>query len=297
MDDLECETFDNINDKNTTYALMKEMDEIINKSRDQISQVQSRINTPRSITQNIHLTYEDNTNISEKITNSEIKNESRISNIPILNLNLENENLKLQSALTLERINSQELTIKLKHAEKEIEKLKQQLKENQILNFNTISEYKNKRNKIEKKYLSKNKSTGINNNYENKSITELYTETNEKLKKENEIMQKELKSVKTIIKTFFDFYNKNLNLCNELKIIKSDYNPVIYDECDITGANNFSKVHLVFETIDKLMRKLILNSQEFDNKIKLRDIDKTEIENLKHENKLLKSQLQKFINK
>ena len=297
MDDLECETFDNINDKNTTYALMKEMDEIINKSRDQISQVQSRINTPRSITQNIHLNYEDNTNISEKITNSEIKNESRISNIPILNLNLENENLKLQSALTLERINSRELTMKLKHAEKEIEKLKQQLKENQILNFNTISEYKNKRNKIEKKYLSKNKSTGINNNYENKSITELYTETNEKLKKENEIMQKELKSVKTIIKTFFDFYNKNLNLCNELKIIKSDYNPVIYDECDITGANNFSKVHLVFETIDKLMRKLILNSQEFDNKIKLRDIDKTEIENLKHENKLLKSQLQKFINK
>ena len=297
MDDLECETFDNINDKNTTYALMKEMDEIINKSRDQISQVQSRINTPRSITQNIHLNYEDNTNISEKITNSEIKNESRISNIPILNLNLENENLKLQSALTLERTNSQELTIKLKHAEKEIEKLKQQLKENQILNFNTISEYKNKRNKIQKKYLSKNKSTGINNNYENKSITELYTETNEKLKKENEIMQKELKSVKTIIKTFFDFYNKNLNLCNELKIIKSDYNPVIYDECDITGANNFSKVHLVFETIDKLTRKLILNSQEFDNKIKLRDIDKTEIENLKHENKLLKSQLQKFINK
>ena len=297
MDDLECETFDNINDKNTTYALMKEMDEIINKSRDQISQVQSRINTPRSITQNIHLNYEDNTNISEKITNSEIKNESRISNIPILNLNLENENLKLQSALTLERINSQELTMKLKHAEKEIEKLKQQLKENQILNFNTISEYKNKRNKIEKKYLSKNKSTDINNNYENKSITELYTETNEKLKKENEIMQKELKSVKTIIKTFFDFYNKNLNLCNELKIIKSDYNPVIYDECDITGTNNFSKVHLVFETIDKLMRKLILNSQEFDNKIKLRDIDKTEIENLKHENKLLKSQLQKFINK
>ena len=300
MNNLESETFDTINlftnDNNTSYNLMKEMDEIINKSKAQISQVQSKINFPQSKVQNIHLNSDEAEKISEKNSNSEIKNEPRISNISISDINLESENLRLQSALTLERVNSHELAMKLKHAEKEIEKLKQQLKENQILNFNTISEYKNKINKNEKNYLSEIKSIETSNNHEKKNITELYAEKNEKLKKEIEIMQKESITIRTMIKTFFDFYNKNLSLCNELNIIKFECNPVTYDESDITGENNYSKVNLVLETINKLMQKTILNNQELDNKIKLNDVNITEIENLKHENELLKLQLQKYDN-
>ena len=205
--------------------------------------------------------------------------------------------MKLQSALTLERVNSHELAMKLKCAEKEIEKLKKQLKENEILNFNTISEYKDLLNKNEKKYLLEIKSIETNNNHEKENISELYTEKIEKLTKEIEKMQKEVNIIKTMVKTFFNFYNKNLNLCNELNIIQPCCNPVKYDEFDDTGENNFSKIKLVLETIDKLMQKLIIKNQELINKKQLNDANIIEIDNLKHENELLKSQLQKFVNK
>ena len=302
MNNLKSETFDNSsffpNDKNTSYNnLMKEIDEMIYISKAQISQVQVKINSPQPKVQNVYSYCGEISKISEVTSNSEIKSENGVSNISISDLNLESENLKLQSALTLERVNSHELSMKLKCAEKEIEKLKKQLKDNEILNFNTISEYKDLLNKNEKKYLLEIKSIETNNNHEKENISELYTEKIEKLKKEIEKTKKEVNIIKTMVKTFFNFYNKNLNLCNELNIIQPCCNSVKYDEFDNSGENNFSKIKLVLETIDKLMQKLIIKNQELINKKQLNDANIIEIDNLKHENELLKSQLQKFVNK
>ena len=183
---------------------------------------------------------------------------------------MERLNLKLTSDLTIERAKVHELDIKLKLKDKEISSLKKQL------NFTQMNFY-NKQIQFEKILEQKeNKSKNI-------------------LPYKKDLYQNQ-NSNTLIIKSFFNFFNKYLELFNQLEIIDTNYKQkLIFIEND-TKNLNIKNVSFVINTFDELIDKLIKENREMFEKLSkyekkdvnnnLQNINELEInfENIKNEN-------------
>ena len=284
------------------FSLLKEIDNIINKSKNELEEIQLQNHQFNKFYQS-EKNKNDNYNI--KSLNNIKNNSSNFNKIEELILNkkdinnnninkdfdLERLNLKLTSDLTIERAKVHELDIKLKLKDKEISSLKKQL------NFTQMNFY-NKQIQFEKILEQKeNKSKNI-------------------LPYKKDLYQNQ-NSNTLIIKSFFNFFNKYLELFNQLEIIDTNYKQkLIFIEND-TKNLNIKNVSFVINTFDELIDKLIKENREMFEKLSkyekkdvnnnLQNINELEInvENIKNENicindkeifneKLLKDNKQNF---
>lgn len=233
---------------NNNFSLLKEVDKIINKSKIQLGKIKSKQNNDNQFYQCNKILNNDignKNNISffkkksysskkEIIENLKINNYKNNNNIN-KDFEFERLNLKLGSDLAMERAKVRELILKLEIKDKEISSLKRQLIYTQLNFYNKQREYENLLTKNEKK-----KPKDFENYYLNKySISD---------KNPN------------IIKAFFNYFNKHLELFNELKII-NNHKILIYNEKDLNN-NNIKNSKLVIDTLELLIEKLITKKKE-----------------------------------
>ena len=246
------------NQKNSNYPdIIQQVDKIISKYKTQLEQLKPRKNLYSLTNTNNSFMQEDNININTYIKyNNEKKNKS------VLTQEMENDNIKLGSALTLEKSKVVQLLNLLKIKENEINNLKQQ-----------IDGFEYKLSDLEKKYQEIIES--MRQEQQNK-INELYKKMSNEInkaninlddnKKNNEILlekyNKELNKNNKIIKIFFDFFNKNIEVYKKTEILKGEQNFII-------KSKDYSedKAVLAIETWDKLINKLFQDNKDLYNEL------------------------------
>ena len=258
----------NANQKNYHPDIIQQVDKIISKYKIQLEQIKPKRNIESNNyipEQNLFkLTDLTNTNIN----NYEPKNEenmnfntSYIKNKNFLAQEMEKDNIKLGSALTLEKSKVVQLLNLLKIKENEINNLKQQ-----IDNFeDKINEIKNKYQDIinSMKQEQNNKLNELYNKLTNEN-NRLQTDLNEN-KKNNELLldkyNNELNKNEKMLKIFFDFFNKNIEVYKKTEILKGE-NLVI-------KGKDYSedKATLAIETWDKLINKLFQDNKDLYNEL------------------------------
>ena len=258
----------NANQKNYHPDIIQQVDKIISKYKIQLEQIKPKRNIESNNyipEQNLFkLTDLTNTNIN----NYEPKNEenmnfntSYIKNKNFLAQEMEKDNIKLGSALTLEKSKVVQLLNLLKIKENEINNLKQQ-----------IDSFEEKINEIKNKYQDIINSM---KQEENNKLNEIYnklTNENNKLqmdlnenKKNNELLldkyNNELSKNEKMLKIFFDFFNKNIEVYKKTEILKGE-NLVI-------KGKDYSedKATLAIETWDKLINKLFQDNKDLYNEL------------------------------
>lgn len=176
---------------------------------------------------------------------------------------IKNDNMKLGSALTLEKGKVIQLLNLLKMKEGEIDHLKRQ-----IDNFDTkINEIENKYQKIICE-LEKQQSNNLNNIYNNVSNEKNKLKIDyDEIKKNTELKLEqiniELKKNQKIIKLFFDLFNRNIDLYDKTDIISGEKSLFINNENNFTEENAF----LAVETMDKLINKLVQDNRDLFNEL------------------------------
>ena len=258
----------NTNQKNYHPDIIQQVDKIISKYKIQLEQIKPKRNIESNnyiLEQNLFkLTDLTNTNIN----NYEPKNEdnmnfntSYIKNKNFLAQEMEKDNIKLGSALTLEKSKVVQLLNLLKIKENEINNLKQQ-----IDNFeDKINEIKNKYQDIinSMKQEQNNKLNELYNKLTNEN-NRLQMDLNEN-KKNNELLldkyNNELNKNEKMLKIFFDFFNKNIEVYKKTEILKGE-NLVI-------KGKDYSedKATLAIETWDKLINKLFQDNKDLYNEL------------------------------
>ena len=241
--------------------IIQQVDKIISKYKFQLEQLKPKKNI-YSLT-NINNTFikEDNINNINNNTFSKYNND-RKNNISILTQEMENDNLKLGSALTLEKSKVVQLLNLLKIKEIEINNLKEQ-----------IDGLGNKLTDLEKKYQDIIDS--MKHEQQNK-INELYNKMNNEIniskinldenKKNNELLldkyNKELNKNNKMLKIFFDFFNKHIEVYKKTDILKLEPNFII-------KSKDYSedKAILAIETWDKLINKLFQDNKDLYNEL------------------------------
>lgn len=302
---------------NNKYSLLNEIDRIINQSKIQLEEVQQKKQNDKNIYQCNMIN--DNLILMQSDKNEIISNKENISiisdnnnkdiiiddnlklknNVNDKDFNLERIIQKLASELTIERVKVKDLNIKLQAKEKEISSLKLQIKYTQMNCYNKQNHFlkllgENDRNFI----ITKN----INNNDKE---TKIFTDKNN---------LGDLNDDAIVTKSFFDFFNKYIELFNQMDIINNNYDSMlVYIENDINNLN-IKNSNFAIKTFETLIDKLIMDNKDlyeqlmkckdnldeenkfednFENNSGLSDIKN--IENIKYENILLKNQLQKLI--
>ena len=246
------------NQKNPNYPdIIQQVDKIISKYKTQLEQLKPRKNLYSLTNTNNSFMQEDNIN-----SNTYIKYNNEKKNKSILTQEMENDNIKLGSALTLEKSKVVQLLNLLKIKENEINNLKQQ-----------IDGFEFKLSDLEKKYQEIIES--MRQEQQNK-INELYKKMSNEInkaninlddnKKNNEILlekyNKELNKNNKIIKIFFDFFNKNIEVYKKTEILKGEQNFII-------KSKDYSedKAVLAIETWDKLINKLFQDNKDLYNEL------------------------------
>ena len=246
------------NQKNSNYPdIIQQVDKIISKYKTQLEQLKPRKNLYSLTNKNNSFMQEDNIN-----SNTYIKYNNEKKNKSVLTQEMENDNIKLGSALTLEKSKVVQLLNLLKIKENEINNLKQQ-----------IDGFEYKLSDLEKKYQEIIES--MRQEQQNK-INELYKKMSNEInkaninlddnKKNNEILlekyNKELNKNNKIIKIFFDFFNKNIEVYKKTEILKGEQNFII-------KSKDYSedKVVLAIETWDKLINKLFQDNKDLYNEL------------------------------
>ena len=269
----------NSSDKN----FVNQIDDIINKYKTQLQQLKTNTN-PINQEKNIEIlpqltTISKNSGAPLLITSSpdSRKVNPNINQIPLeLTKELENDNLKLQSALTAEKLNVVKLTSKLESYELELNKAKEEIIELQNQLANKENEFINHMNNI---------TNNINYDID---------------KMKNEII-----SNKNIIQKFFELFNKNVELFNKSKIFYCDRNTkIIYLENDFEG-NNQKLSAFVINSLDILINKLLKDNKElYEQLIDVKKIldeqnniqrELDGMKGLREENLILKEQLQTLV--
>ena len=299
------------------YSLLNEIDRIINQSKVQLEEVQQKKQNDKNIYQCdmindnlILMKTGKNEIISEKENISLNSNNNKNNNIIDDNLKLNNnvndkdfdlERIiqKLTSELTIERIKVRDLNLKLKAKDKEISSLMQQIKYTQMNCYNKQNHFLKLLKENDKNYfITKN----INNNDKEPNI----------FSPKNNLGN--LNDDTIVTKSFFDFFNKYIELFSQMDIINNNYDSMlVYIENDINNLN-IKNANFAIKTFDTLIDKLIKDNKDlyeqlmkckdngneeyigediFENNSGLSDIKN--IENIKNENILLKNQLQKLI--
>ena len=246
------------NQKNPNYPdIIQQVDKIISKYKTQLEQLKPRKNLYSLANTNNSFMQEDNIN-----SNTYIKYNNEKKNKSVLTQEMENDNIKLGSALTLEKSKVVQLLNLLKIKENEINNLKQQ-----------INGFEYKLSDLEKKYQEIIES--MRQEQQNK-INELYKKMSNEInkaninlddnKKNNEILlekyNKELNKNNKIIKIFFDFFNKNIEVYKKTEILKGEQNFII-------KSKDYSedKAVLAIETWDKLINKLFQDNKDLYNEL------------------------------
>ena len=246
------------NQKNPNYPdIIQQVDKIISKYKTQLEQLKPRKNLYSLANTNNSFMQEYNIN-----SNTYIKYNNEKKNKSVLTQEMENDNIKLGSALTLEKSKVVQLLNLLKIKENEINNLKQQ-----------IDGFEFKLSDLEKKYQEIIES--MRQEQQNK-INELYKKMSNEInkaninlddnKKNNEILlekyNKELNKNNKIIKIFFDFFNKNIEVYKKTEILKGEQNFII-------KSKDYSedKAVLAIETWDKLINKLFQDNKDLYNEL------------------------------
>ena len=246
------------NQKNSNYPdILQQVDKIISKYKTQLEQLKPRKNLYSLTNTNNSFMQEDNIN-----SNTYIKYNNEKKNKSVLTQEMENDNIKLGSALTLEKSKVVQLLNLLKIKENEINNLKQQ-----------IDGFEYKLSDLEKKYQEIIES--MRQEQQNK-INELYKKMSNEInkaninlddgEKNNEILlekyNKELNKNNKIIKIFFDFFNKNIEVYKKTEILKGEQNFII-------KSKDYSedKAVLAIETWDKLINKLFQDNKDLYNEL------------------------------
>ena len=278
----EKEIIQNENSPNKNFV--NQIDDIINKYKTQLQQL--KINTSQNIQEKKDeilpkLTTAISDNLDSPIlapSSPENKKENySINRIPLeLTKELENDNLKLQSALTAEKLNVVKLTSKIESYEFELRKAKEEIIELQNQLANKENEFINQMNNI---------TSNINYDIDK--------------------MKNEIVSNKRIIQKFFELFNKNVELFNKSKIFYCDRNTkLIYLENDFEG-NNQKLSAFVINSLDILINKLLQDNKElYEQLIDVKKIldeqnniqrELDAIKSLREENLILKEQLQTLV--
>ena len=239
----------NSNENNFYPDIIQQVDKIIIKYKNQLEQIKPK--------RYLDINEEDinNNNTYNKIINDDKKN------IPFLTQEMEKDNIKLGSALSLEKSKVVQLLNLLKIKENEINVLK-----NQIDNFEMkLNEIKNKYQDIIKS-MEQEQSNKLNELYnkmsdENNRIQLNFNEN----QKNNELLidkfNHELNKNEKINKVFFDFFNKNIEIYKKTEILRGEN--LLIKEKDYSEE----KATLAAETWDKLINKLFQDNKDLYNEL------------------------------
>jgi hypothetical protein len=296
---------------------LNEIDRIINQSKIQLEEVQQKKQNDKNIYQcdmiNDNLIFmksDKNEIISEKENISQNSNNNKNDNIIDDNLklkkivndkdfDLERIIQKLATELTIERVKVRDLNLKLKTKEKEISSLIQQIKYTQMNCYNKQNHFLKLLEENDKNFIA---TKNINNNDKELKI---FSDKNN---------LGDLNDDAIITKSFFEFFNKYIDLFSQLDIMKNNYDSMlVYIENDINNLN-LKNANFAIKTFDTLIDKLIKDNKDlYEQLMKSKDNENEEnncedivennsglseiknIENIKYENILLKNQLQKLI--
>ena len=245
----------NLSKQDLTYQI----DDIINKYKSQLEELK------------LNSTKRNNSYIFDSIQTKTIKND--IS--PNLSKEIQNDNIKLQSMLTEEKLKTSRLKAQVENYENELNKKNQQINElNRILN-NKEKEYNQRINDMEGK------------------ICNVMNDKNSLLNK-------------NIIQNFFELYNKYIDIFYKSKIISlNNAQNINYLPNDSEGHNHQMAI-FVLNNFDILIKKLLQDNKElYEQLIEVRkvmdqqNIIQRELEGmkgLKEENLILKNKIQKLSN-
>ena len=202
--------------------------------------------------ENIYINNNSNNNIYQN-DNNNLNND--------LSQEIQNDNMKLGSALTMEKSKVVQLLNLLKMKEGEINNLKQQI-DNFEIKINEIeNKYQNIIHSIESKQYEK-----LNDIYNNLSNEKNQFEIDyDNIKRNNELkfeqINDELRNYQKVLKLFFDLFNKNIDLFNKTEILP-DKN-IFIKESDFTEEN----AYLAVDVIDKLINKLVQDNKDLFNEL------------------------------
>ena len=177
-----------------------------------------------------------------------------------LSQEIQNDNMKLGSALTMEKSKVVQLLNLLKMKEEEINNLKQQI-DNFEIKINEIeNKYQNIIHSIESKQYEK-----LNDIYNNLSNEKNQFKIDyDNIKRNNELkfeqINDELRNYQKVMKLFFDLFNKNIDLFNKTEILPDK---IFIKESDFTEEN----AYLAVDVIDKLINKLVQDNKDLFNEL------------------------------
>lgn len=238
--------------------IVEQVDKIISKYKTQLEQIKPKLNLEEVNNSN----YIPNKKMFKLSGINNLNNMELNDNITIFKNEMENDNIKLNSALTLEKSKVIQLLNLLKIKDNEINELKQQ-----------IDGFDIKLNDLEKKYqdiiytMKQENENKINELYNKMSIENkrLQNNYNENKKNSDLIINKynnELNGNEKILKIFFDFFNKNIEVYKKTEILKNDENLFV-------KSKDYSedKAILAIETWDKLINKLFEDNKDLYNEL------------------------------
>ena len=273
-------------------AYVNEIDKIINEYKNQLAILKDKSASVVQLVNKNNQNIEDNNTIQTSILNSNYCNDDNSFNVQ-----LQNDNLRLQKENTNYKLRNNQLIENLNERENLISQLSEKISflENEIIEYkNKLIEYE--KNKIKEIEEIKNK------------LTEESSLSVKKINEERNIDRK-------IIKDFFDFFNKNIDLYNKSQIINCGNSAKIQFDEDNKENKNEKYSSFAISTLNSFINKIIGDNQEmFEELMKYKNIiDKQNnelynninnnnqnqnfnIEDIKYENLILKKQLTNLMN-
>ena len=247
------------NKNSSKQDITYQIDDIINKYKTQLAELKQKS------------TKRNNSYIYEPVQSKTIKND--IS--PNLSKEIQNDNIKLQSLLTEEKLKTSRLKAQVENYENELKKIKQEMNELNIILNNKEKEY-------------------------NQTISDMEGKINNVMNDQNSLLNK------NIIQNFFELYNKYIDIFYKSKIISlNNAQKINYLQNDSEGQNHQMAIFVV-NNFDILIKKLLQDNKElYEQLIEVRkvmdqqNIIQRELEGMKgikEENLILKNKIEKISN-
>ena len=247
------------NKNSSKHDITYQIDDIINKYKTQLAELKQKS------------TKRNNSYIYEPVQSKTIKND--IS--PNLSKEIQNDNIKLQSLLTEEKLKTSRLKAQVENYENELKKIKQEMNELNIILNNKEKEY-------------------------NQTISNMEGKINNVMNDQNSLLNK------NIIQNFFELYNKYIDIFYKSKIISlNNAQKINYLQNDSEGQNHQMAIFVV-NNFDILIKKLLQDNKElYEQLIEVRkvmdqqNIIQRELEGMKgikEENLILKNKIEKISN-
>ena len=249
--------------------ILEQMDKIINKYKTQLKYLKLEKNFPGTIVHSKSF-FERKHDFPE--TKSNLTNE------------IQNDNMKLDSALTLEKSKVVKLLSLLKINENENKNLKQQI-DNLETKINEIEgKYQNIINQIQNDHSIEVNNMINNFDAEKNKLKDDYEQVIKNYEKKIEQLNMDLDKKNITINSFFDLFKKNINFLSKADIIS------LNDRAFLDNNNCSSeKAVIIVEKFDEFIQKLIKDNQDLYNEVGKLNCEKNNNKSLISENNELKS--------